>query len=188
MRLWPKRTIGELPPPEGSPADLPPGALPELDRGERVLVTAQEDAHGHWLVLTNHRLLERTEQGEMVLDRPWHEVDAGAWDPDLWALSVTFVDLLGGRQWVLQRRTGPGSVPEVFRERTSATVVLTRAVDLGPRRKARVSIRTVLSTRELTEQVLFGRGADEDDPELAHGVLEARADLRDQVGMPPAPS
>lgn len=173
--------------PESPDAQLPAAARPELARSERVLATAQEDAHGHWLVLTTYRLLEVTDEGQSVLERPWHEVDTGSWDPDLWALAVLFVDGLGGRQWVLQRRTGPGMVPEVFRERTSASVVLTRAVDLGPRRTARVTIRKVLATRELVEQVLYGRGAGAADVELAGQVRAARLDLRDQVGLAPVP-
>lgn len=187
MPLWRSRTIGAAPKPERDPGDLPHAVRPTLARGEQVLASAQEDGTGHWLLLTTFRLLEVADTGDVLLERPWHEVDTGAWDPDLWALAVTFVDQLGGRQWVLQRRTGPGMVPQVFRERTSATVVLMRAVDLGPRRTARVTIRKVLPTRELVEQVLWGRGPGESDPELATAVHAARIDLRDQVGLPPNP-
>ncbi|GAA1167865.1 hypothetical protein GCM10009584_06020 [Ornithinimicrobium humiphilum] len=186
MRLWKKRVIGpEVPPPEGRPGDVPRVALPELGRGEQVLATAREDGNGHWLVLTTWRLLERTVDGGTVLERAWHEVDTGSWNPDSWALSVLFVDGLDGRQWVLQRQTGPGKVPEVFRDRTTASVVLTREVDLGPRRTARVSLRTDLRTRELQEQVLLGRGSRADDEELAEQVLAARRELREQAGMDP---
>lgn len=187
MPLWRSRTIGAAPKPERDPGDLPDAVRPTLARGEQVLASAQEDGTGHWLLLTTFRLLEVADTGDVLLERPWHEVDTGAWDPDLWALAVTFVDQLGGRQWVLQRRTGPGMVPQVFRERTSATVVLMRAVDLGPRRTARVTIRKVLPTRELVEQVLWGRGPGESDPELAAAVHAVRVDLRDQVGLPPNP-
>ncbi|PZU43251.1 MAG: hypothetical protein DI571_09550 [Arsenicicoccus sp.] len=187
MPLWRSRTIGAAPKPERDPGDLPDAVRPTLARGEQVLASAQEDGTGHWLLLTTFRLLEVADTGDVLLERPWHEVDTGAWDPDLWALAVTFVDQLGGRQWVLQRRTGPGMVPQVFRERTSATVVLMRAVDLGPRRTARVTIRKVLLTRELVEQVLWGRGPGESDPELAAAVHAVRVDLRDQVGLPPNP-
>lgn len=187
MPLWRSRTIGAAPKPERDPGDLPDAVRPTLARGEQGLASAQEDGTGHWLLLTTFRLLEVADSGDVLLERPWHEVDTGAWDPDLWALAVTFVDQLGGRQWVLQRRTGPGMVPQVFRERTSATVVLMRAVDLGPRRTARVTIRKVLPTRELVEQVLWGRGPGESDPELAAAVHAVRVDLRDQVGLPPNP-
>lgn len=189
MRLWrrPKTVIGELPPPQRSAEDIPREARPDLARGEQVLAVAQEDGGGHWLVLTTYRLLERTAAGDTVLERPWHEVDTGAWDPDLWVLSVSFVDALGGRQWQLQSQTGPGMVPQVFRERTQASVVLTRSLDLGRRRTARVSVRKVLATRELVEQVIWGRGASQDDAELAALVHAARFEVRDQVGLPPEP-
>lgn len=190
MVWWkrPRRVIGpEVPPPEGRAGDVPEEALAGLDRGEQVLATTREDASGHWLVLTTWRLLERTADGTSVLDRPWHEVDTGSWDPDAWVLSVLFVDGLHGRQWRLQRLTGPGRVPEVFRDRTTASVVLTRAVDLGPRRSARVTVRMELRTRELHEQVLLGRGARRDDAELEAKVLAARQELRDQTGMAPVP-
>ncbi|WP_010148381.1 hypothetical protein [Serinicoccus profundi] len=187
MPLWRSRTIGAAPKPERDPGDLPHAVRPTLARGEQVLASAQEDGTGHWLLLTTFCLREVADTGDVLLEWPWHEVDTGAWDPDLWALAVTFVDQLGGRQWVLQRRTGPGMVPQVFRERTSATVVLMRAVDLGPRRTARVTIRKVLPTRELVEQVLWGRGPGESDPELAAAVHAVRVDLRDQVGLPPNP-
>ncbi len=190
MSWWTRRRriIGpQVPPPEGRPGAVPRVALPDLGRGEQVLATAREDAGGRWLVLTTWRLLERAEDGTTLLERPWHEVDTGSWNPDTWVLSVLFVDGLHGRQWQLQRLTGPGRVPEVFRDRTTASVVLTRAVDLGRRRTARVSVRTVLRTRELTEQVLLGRGSRADDVELSTEVEKARRELREQAGMEPVP-
>lgn len=183
----PKIVIGELPPPQRAPKDIPREALPELARGERVLAVAQEDASGNWLVLTTYRLLERSAEGMTALERPWHEVDTGTWDPDLWVLSVSFTDGLNGRQWQLKSQTGPGEVPQVLRERTTATVVLMRVVDLGRHRTARVTVRKDLATRELDEQVILGRGARTDDAELMAAVDRARADLRNQTGLPPAP-
>lgn len=190
MRLFrrPRRVIGVVtPPPERRPADLPASARPSLARGEQLLASAQEDARGHWLVLTSWRLLERTEDGGTVLERPWHDVDAGVWDPDTWVLGVSFVDGLDGRQWGLRLRTGPGLVPEVLRDRTTASVVLVRVVDLGRPRTARVTIRTDLRTRALVEQVIYGRGARPDDRELAAQVHLARQELRGQVGLDPVP-
>lgn len=183
-----KRIIGPpVPAPEGRPDTAPAAVRRDLGRGEQVLASAREDAGGHWVVLTTWRLLERAEDGTSVLERPWHEVDAGAWNPDTWILSVSFVDGLHPRQWQLQRLTGPGRVPDVLRERTIASVVLTRAVDLGRRRTARVSVRSVLATRELTDQVLLGRGSRADDAELSAQVEQARRELREQAGMGPVP-
>lgn len=192
---WRSRTEDQDPPrptPTTSPQAVPKSvqAAVQASRGEQVLATAQEDGTGHWLALTSWRLLEFSDwegSAQLVLERGWHEVDTGSWDPDLWALSVLFVDRLEGRQWVLRDRTGPGQVPEVFRERVSASVVLTRHIDLGPRRGARVCVRKVLQTRELVDQVLLGRGARADDEELAQQVRLARWELRDQVGLTPEP-
>ncbi|MFX0539358.1 hypothetical protein ACQBAT_09405 [Ornithinimicrobium sp. Y1847] len=187
MPLFRRRKVvigDDVPPPTTKPDAVPREAMVPLERGESLLASAQEDADGHWLLLTTWRLLERSEQGETVVERAWHEIDTGAWNPDSWTLAVSFVGG-GGRQWGLRRRTGPGSVPQVFRERTSASVVLTRSIDLGPRRSARVSIRTVLRTRELVEQVLLGKETDPEDAELSAEVLQARQDLRTQVGLDP---
>jgi hypothetical protein len=183
----PKTVIGEVPPPQRGPGDIPKPALPELARGERVLAVGQEDGAGRWLVLTTFRLLERSPEGMTLLERPWHEVDTGTWNPDLWMLSVSFVDGLHPRQWQLKTQTGPADVPQVLRERTTATVVLLRVVDLGPRRAARVTVRKDLASRELGEQVVLGRGARTDDAELMAAIRRARDDLRTQTGLPPVP-
>lgn len=187
MAWWTKlaRPTETTPRPEGRADDVPAAVVAGIGRGEQVLATAREDAGGNWLVMTTWRLLERTIEGETLLERPWHEVDTGSWDPHQWVLSVLFVDGLQGRQWRLQRLTGPGRVPEAFRDRTTASVVLTRVVDLGRLRTARVSVRTVLRTRELVEQVILGRGSRTDDEALREGILTARRELRDQTGMPP---
>lgn len=166
-------------------AALPPGLSPELGRKERRLAVAQDDHTGDWIVLTSFRIVVLAEDGTVQVDRPWHDVDTGAWDPDTFTLGLSWVGSTRGLQWQVRRRTGPGRIPEVFRERVSASVVLVREVDLGPRRSARVTIRKVLSSRELVDQVLLGRGAHRQDGELAAAVEEARRGLRDQVGLPP---
>lgn len=160
-------------------------AAVRLLRGERILAGAQDDHTGAWVVVTTWRLIVLTGTGQVQVDRPWLDVDAGSWDPDTASLSLTWVGGGRGLQWQLRSRTGPGRVPETFRERVQASVVLTRQVDLGPRRSARVVIRKELRSRELTEQVLLSRGARAEDAELTREVALARAELRDQVGIPP---
>lgn len=186
MAWWrrPKKVIGALPPPERRVVDIPRAARPDLARGEQVLACAQEDDHGHWLVLTTLRLLERTEEGGTVLERPWHEVDTGRWDPDAWVLSVSFVDALATRQWTFKRCTGPGQVPLVLRERTQASVVLMQEVTLGSGRRARVCLREDLATRELLDQVILARGASPTDTALAAEIEQVRRRLRAEVGAP----
>lgn len=165
-----------------------------LGRGERVLAAARTELHT-WLVVTTWRLLEidgPAASGEATVDprgapvvrvdRPWLDVDQGGWQPEPGQLSAVWV---GGRSSSWTVPGDPGRLPEAFRDRVSASVVLAREVDLGPRRRSRVVIRQRLDTRELVEQVLPGKGVRADDEELAASVARARADLRDQVGMPP---
>lgn len=165
---------------------LPEDMHLRLDRGERTLAVAQDDLTGSWVALTTYRIVVLSHTGDVQVDRPWHDVDTGAWDPDSYTLSLSWVGGSRGLQWQVRTRTGPGRLPEVFWERVQASVVLMREVDLGQRRSARVSIRKVLSTRELVDQVLPGRGARGEDRELAAAVEATRRDLRDQVGLPPA--
>jgi hypothetical protein len=164
---------------------LPDGLSVPTRRGEHVLAAAQDDLTGAWVALTTYRVLTLTEDGEVAVDRPWHEVDTGAWDPDSSTLSLSWVGGTRGLQWQLRQRTGPGTIPQVFRDRVSASVVLVREIDLGPRRTARVSIRSVLGTRELVDQVLRGRGVRGDDRELEREIERSRRELREQVGLPP---
>lgn len=164
-------------------------AAAELRSGEKVLAAAQDDATRGWVLATQWRLLQVSDPegaagARVELDRPWLEVDTGAWDPDATVLSVTWVGGGRGQQWTLRRLTGPGRLPHIFWERVQASVVLTREIDLGPRRKARVAIRKHLDTRELVDQVVLGRGARPDDAELAREVAITRVELRDQVGLP----
>jgi hypothetical protein len=195
MPLWRRHSeqVGE--PVTGGVPTLPAAVRSSLGLrpGEKVLAAAQDDVTRVWIAATSWRLIavadpETPGDDRIEVDRPWLEVDGGAWDPDTTVLSMTWVDGGAGQQWTLRRLTGPGRMPETFRERVSASVVLMREVDLGPGRRARVAIRKALDTRELQDQVLFGRGSRPDDPLLAREVALARAELRDQVGMPPATS
>lgn len=195
MPLWKRRTeqVGE--PVTGGVPTVPEAVRSAVDlrSGEKLLAAAQDDVTRAWVVATSWRLIavadpEAAGEDRIEVDRPWLEVDSGAWDPDTTVLSMTWVDGGTGRQWTLRRLTGPGRMPETFRERVSASVVLMREVDLGPGRKARVAIRKALDTRELSDQVLLGRNSRLDDPLFAREVALARAELRDQVGMPPAGS
>jgi hypothetical protein len=159
------------------PARVPAPVLAAaaIGPGERVLTWAR-DAGGTTVVATNHHLYAVTAAGERSLSRPWHEVDAGTWSPELGQLTVTWVDGSRPVQWTL----GPSTLlPETVRERVQASVVLASRVDLGNRRGARVVIRQDLGTGDLVEQVVLGRRAPGDDPRIA----AALADLREQVGL-----
>lgn len=165
----------------------------ELGGREKILAAAQDDHTSGWVLVTSWRLVvvvdspdasQPEHEPRLRIDRPWFEVDGGSWDPDTATLSVSWVGAGAGAQWALDSSTGPGRVPEAFRERVSASVVLTQQIDLGPRRTARIAIRENLADRSLVEQVIPGRGYRADDEELVRAMEASRIDLRDQVGLP----
>jgi hypothetical protein len=161
-----------------------------LGAGERVLMWAPVlvgagpdvagEPSGETLVATNHALYAVGPAGERTLTRPWHEVDSGSWSAELTQLTVTWVDGARPGQWVLGDTT---LLPETLRERVQASVVLTQKIELGPRRTARAVIRQDLDGGGLVEQVVLGRGARADDPEVAAATAAALAYLREQVGL-----
>lgn len=162
----------------------------DLGPGERVLSWAPVllgagpgvagEPTGATLVATNHALYAVDAAGEATLTRPWHEVDSGSWSAELTQLTVTWVDGAKPGQWVLGDTT---LLPETLRERVQASVVLTQKIELGPRRTARAVIRQDLGGGGLVEQVVLGRGARADDPEVAAATEAALAYLREQVGL-----
>lgn len=167
------------------PARLPASMVVATQRGESVLAAAQDDITHAWVALTTHRLVVLTNEGGLLVDRAWHEVDTGAWSPDAATLSVSFVGGTTALQWLLKTSTGPGRIPQVFRERVSASVVQVREVKMGARRSARVSVRAVLSTGELIDQVVLGRGVRAGDSELTAEVEKVRQEVRAAVGLSP---
>lgn len=173
-RRWRRRRAQDLP-------DSLTSVL-ALNHGERLLAAARDEHTDHWVVVTTWRLLVAAESVGLVVDRPWHEVDAGTWDPDTETLTVTWV---GGGARLTWRLLDPGQLPIAFRDRVSASVVLTKALDLGPRRTARVVVRKVLETRELVQQVLLGPRSSREDEELWQAISVTLADLADQVGLDP---
>jgi hypothetical protein len=184
--MWPGRRDARKSERAEGPPRLPDGLHVSTRRGESVLAAAQDDASGQWLALTTYRVVVLAAAGEVGLERPWHEVATGTWEPESSTLSLSWVGSERAVQWVLRRRTGPGRVPQVFRERVSASVVQVREVSLGSKRTARVSVRSVLDTRELVDQVILGRGSSAMDAELAAEVAQVRAEVRASVGLPPA--
>ncbi len=167
------------------PAKLPDSITVATQRGESVLAAAQDDFTASWVAMTTYRIVVTSPEGEVQLDRPWHEVDTGAWEPDSAILSLSWVGGTTAQQWRMRTLTGPGHIPEVFRDRVSASVVQVREVKLSPKRTARVSIRSVLSSRELIDQVALGRGAQASDRVLATEVERVRQEARAGVGLPP---
>ncbi len=153
------------------------------DAGERPLAWA-DDGQGTTVVAGRHRLhvLRRGPDGtpQHVLDRPWHLVDSGTWVGEDTALSITWVDRHPPTRLVLPE---PGLLPEALRERVQASVVLAETVDLVGGRSAKVVVRRVLATGELTSQGVLGPGVRIDDPGVREAVTAGLARVREQVGL-----
>jgi hypothetical protein len=184
----------------------------ELARGERVLAFGTDDNTGAYVVATTYALAvvllapvtskvvtseivasqAGTSEGfastvskpkaECILRRRWLSVDAGAWEPETWTLTVTWAEGGRGAQWSF--RDQQTRLPETLRERVQASVVIATRLTLGDRRNGRVAIRQDFATRELIPQTILGRYTRADDPEVQAHVQAALAHLRDQVGLP----
>lgn len=151
-----------------------------LESGEKVLGFAVERAADGYVVATNRHLMVATPAGR-GLRRPWHEVDAGQWDPDEWTLSVTWVDGARPGRWTF----GPQvtRLPEVFHERVQASVVISEPLPLTGRSRGRVVVRRDLSGGPLMVQTVLAATADEQDPKVREALARTIASVRDQVGL-----
>lgn len=166
-----------------APADLVTAL--DLPRGEKVLAFAVDDNTGNTLAACTTELAVVEPDGQVASRRPWSDVDSGQWDPDTWTLSITWVDRGRGSQYTF--REVETRIPEVFHERVQASVVLATSLPTtGAGQSGRVVIRKDLRTGELFEQVVLGRRTSLSDPAVAQAVARAGANLRDQVGLPPA--
>jgi hypothetical protein len=154
----------------------------ELAKGERVLAYAVDDHTGAHVVATTYALVVVTSASQRALRRRWLSVDAGAWEPEMAILTVTWAD--GGRAGQWSFRDQQTLLPETLRERVQASVVLSTRLTLGDRRTGWVAIRQDFATRELLAQTIPGRHTRSDDPEVQAHVQAALAYLKDQVGLP----
>jgi hypothetical protein len=97
----------------------------------------------------------------------WHQIERGGWNAETHKLSWTSYD--GIKQFV--ELTEPGRLPELFRERVSATIVAERFVPIAGERGVTVSGRRDLAdaTSSITWHRTLSRGISWD----THGVQEA---------------
>ncbi|KGN39026.1 hypothetical protein N803_00430 [Knoellia subterranea KCTC 19937] len=152
-------------------------------RAAEVLSVAREPRTTAYLVATKthvYAVRGGSEAGSVELDRPWHMVDTGSWDDETRRLTVQWVDRAPASVWEIEL---PSTLPQVFRERVQATVVLSDEVDLGGRQKARVVVRKDLETQALLGQTILGRGVRSTDPGVLETTRAALDRLREQVGL-----
>lgn len=114
-------------------------------------------------------------RGEWRFDA-WHLIEQGGWNDQNRELRW---ELLGGRRGNAIM-DDPQRVPEVFRERVEATIVVQKQIDVpGTREGGVVSARRNLSdsSAPLDWRIRRGRGTD-DSPEVMAALEGALADLK----------
>lgn len=170
-------------------ADQPPKAERSLSMtgGERVLASAAVEESATTLVATTSTLAAVSTDGAVELRRPWCDISGWAWEPNVSTMSVMWREGGRGSEWTLERRAGARFADVAF-ERMRASIVLSEDLVLDGRLCGRVAIRKDLADDTLFDQVVYVRGVRPGTPEVETAVDALRAELRDQVGLPPHPA
>lgn len=147
---------------------------------DRVLGWVTDIRTGGVVVAGAHAVYAVSADGQVILERPWHLVDAGSWDRDASTLTVTWVDRAPSCRWTFDLDS---DFPETFRARVQASVVLVEPVDLGGRGSARVVVRKDLSDQHLLTQAVLGPGVRSTEPGVREALDAAVARVREQVGL-----
>ena len=173
---------------DGVPAQV--RTVLELGRGERIMGAARDTRSGDHVVATTYdvALVSAGAGGsddlQVRLRRPWHEVSAGAWEPLTQTISVTWVD--GGRaaQWTLAESADQGAAfATAFYERVAASVLIDAPIEIEGRSLGRVAIRRDMRTGDLLRQVTWSRAARHDDEHARAYAQVLLDDLAEQVGL-----
>lgn len=162
---------------------LPPQVAESLalTKGEVVMADATDATTGAFVVLTTYGVRVVTEDGKVLLSRPWHEVDAGAWVSATNTMQVTWTTGGRGVEWNVGGQAGRFAA--VFRERVQGSVVVAEPVMLGERVIGQATVRRDFATGELQPVFVFLRGVKRTDPSVAACAAQALAALSEQVGL-----
>ncbi len=107
----------------------------------------------------------------------WQRIDHAWWDD----ADLRVVTTEGA-----EHRVGvpaPGALPEVVRERVTASIVASRHVRLGNRGGVRLVARRAPGGDSLEWELLFDRGLDPDDPGLRALAEQALEEVRRSLGV-----
>jgi hypothetical protein len=164
------------------PGGLPPevrDAVP-LSHQDRILASAVDQETGDHVIVTRHLLALVAQDGTLVWQRPWHEVDQGRWQPDTDELTVSWADGSTPGRWRLRHST---LFQQALRERIQASVVLTEEFRTDTRRRVRVAIRRNLATGAFIEQIMGSNGVDVTDSQVAEEARLLLHRLRSEIGL-----
>ena len=158
----------------------PPADVRARVPGERVLAWMAVGASS--LVATDLALmLPNGAEGDLRV--PWDRVLRASWEPEVFELTAQPVD--GGRPVVTRVRIEgePGVLPEVVRERVTASIVVQHHAVLDGERGARFIARRVPGSTDLRWSVVFDAGLDPADPQLRRSADDVLETLRTSLGV-----
>lgn len=91
----------------------------------------EEQLHdGTWAVLTTDVFAIVKTSGEVIQQRPWHEVAVGEWEGERHIMSITWVD--GSRPTRIKTEDqAPANFAQIFKERVDASVVYYETVPIA---------------------------------------------------------
>jgi len=158
----------------------PPAEVRARVPGERVLAWM---AVGASSVVATDRALTLPTGAVGELRVPWDRVLRASWEPEVFELTAQPVD--GGRPVVTRVRIDgePGVLPEVVRERVTASIVVQHHAVLDGERGARFIARRVPGSADLRWSVVFDAGLDPADPQLRRSADDVLATLRASLGV-----
>ncbi|GII90020.1 hypothetical protein [Sinosporangium siamense] len=142
-----------------------------LEPGERVLTHTKSGEDGY-LVATDRALL--LPGGTRV---PWHLIDRASWDEE----GLRVIPTQGPARQVPVAE--PGRMPEVVRERVTASIVVSRYVTLARDGGVRIVARRVPGSSDLLWEFAFDSGMDPDDPGLRALAEQALEGVRRTMGV-----
>lgn len=111
----------------------------------------------------------------------WDRFVRAAWDEPI--LDAVVTNDAGGSTLMRVTLDNPGSLPEVVRERITASIVMSNHIDLVGDLGARLVARRVRGSQEIKWSVVFDSGLDPSDPVLRARADEALTRLRDSAGI-----
>lgn len=110
----------------------------------------------------------------------WHQIEHGGWNAELHQLSWVLVD---GRRGAVQAED-PGKLPELFRERVEASIVVKSYVALSGERGVQVSARRDLGAAgTISWHTRLTRGLSMSTPGVADAVDAALVETRAEYDL-----